>query len=170
MTCHSVGTWDVSLQSASSCDSSGYLLLLFYIHIDCNGVVFPMRASLHCEWGCASSSCHFCYMTCYTRDKYTSWSHCGSACAWKGFHYLQMSSHTHHKKIAETSFSVWRPFPIDVIHFEKNWITWPLFLSPIPVSKEMLRNSFPFFAAPLILWCWFQFFNPITWFPWNWLI
>ena len=77
---------------------------------------------------------------------------CGSACDRKGLLYLQMSLDTHNKKIAETSSiikssSVYRPSPIDVKHFEKNWITWPLLLSPV----FELRNSFPFLAAPLVL-------------------
>ena len=47
------------LQSASSCASSGGLLLLFCIHIDCNGANFPRCASWYAFWawkiGCMNS-------------------------------------------------------------------------------------------------------------------
>ena len=77
------------------------------------------------------------------------------------------------------AFSVWRPFHIDVIHIEKNWITWPLSLF-LPKKKNFsfhlnysciwIRKIFPFSCYPLVLWQSFQFFNPITWFQRSWPI
>ena len=109
-------------QSAFSCASSGRLIVLLYIHTDCNGTDFPWcacwyafwgwkdhcmnsctgctcAASPRCEWGSEFSNGYSEQMTCYTLDNCTSWPHCGSACGWKGFAYLQMSSDTHHKII-----------------------------------------------------------------------
>ena len=158
MTCHIVNNYTILPQYASWCAFLGWQDHYTNSCIDCIGAVFPRCASWYVLWGwktCCMKSCTVCtcavsplsewgsgssndysdQMTCYTVDNYIFWSQCEFAGAWKGFFYLRRSSGTHHKNIAETSSitkssSVWRSFPIDLNHLEKNWITWPLLLSP----------------------------------------
>ena len=158
-------------QSASSCASPACLLLLFYIHIDCNCIIFPQCASWCAFWelkpGCMKSctvctcavspqsergselsSNHSWQMICCTVCSCISSPHCGSSCDWKGCPCSRMYSDTSHKIFVRTSSIVkstlsWWPLITEINLIGTNLII-VLWLGSLFLSTNMSRNLLVF--------------------------